>query len=410
MFALALVACLLGAPEVETLPGTPKPLGATTLVGAGEDGALGVLVQGASLVIWDLETGKRKLAARLPSERWHTLSVAPRTGGESERAVVAADGRIVLVHLRTGRLISDWKVPRTHVDARDIAWSHDGTRVGLIGWELPGLIAETGMPVLWIEAETGAVVSQLRLPEMSEPIQGLTALSDGRSVAIGTPKRVVVLGPGVADARTIGIENQGVVGATRDGIVVIKRGLLVVIDPSSGKTAKELSRVRTPVDLSEQDTGLRMLAGGRWAVASSKGAVMAIDLARGRVITLAAAALGASAFVVPSIDGVTVLGKKVMRLDLGASAPESLMLDKICTRGDCKSGDGVLLDLVTTRQYSGGFRAGEPSGQGILRYEDGAIYTGPFLRGKPHGLGRVLSPAGDEKKVKAVNGELKPAP
>jgi len=394
---------------VETLPGTPKALGATTLVAAGEDGVLGVLVQGASLVTWDLESGKRKLAARLPAERWHTLSLGPRTSGESERVVVAADDRIVLVHLRTGRLIGDWKVPHMHLAARDIAWSHDGTRVGLIGWELPGLLSQSndvGSPVLWVDAETGTVVSQLRLPEMAEQVQGMTALGDGRSVAIGTPKRVIVLGPGVSDARTIGVENQGVVGATKDGIVVIKRGLLVVIDPASGKTAKELSRVRAPVDLT---TELRMLAGGRWAVATSKGAVMAIDIARGRVITFAATALGAGSVVVPSNDGVIVLGRKVLRLDLTSSVPAALMLDKICVRGDCKSGDGVLLDLVTTRQYSGAFRGGEPSGQGILRYEDGAIYTGPFVRGKPHGLGRVLNPAGDERNVKAVNGELSDA-
>jgi|GEM_PF-3309484 len=409
MWALALVACLLAVPEVDWLPGAPKPLSATSLVDAGEDGVLGVSVQGTSLVTWDLETGKRKLAARLPAETWHTLSVAPRTAGESERAVVAAERRIVLVHLRTGRLIGDWKVPPA-VALRDIAWAPDGTRLGLVGWELPGLrteglIADRGTPVLWVDAETGTVVSQLRMPEMAEAINGMASLADGRSVALGTPKRIVVLGPGPNDARTIGIDNEGVVGATREGIVVVKRGLLVVVDPGSGKTAKELSRLRAAIELTAET---RLRSGGHWAVATARGAVLAIDLARGRVITLSQALLGPNAVVVPGLNGVIVLGKKVLRLDLTSSAPASLMLKQMCVRGDCRSGEGALQDLVTNRLYTGDFRAGEASGQGILRYEDGAIYTGPFLRGKPHGLGRLLTPVGDERKVRAVNGELLP--
>ena len=210
MWVIALVACLLGAPEADpwaapqlpdSLPGTPKALSAKTLVDAGEDGILGVLVQGASLLTWELETGKRRLAARLPAEKWHTLSIGPRTAGESERAVIAADRRIVLVHLRTGRLIGDWKVPSSERATRAIAWSADGTRVGLLGWELPGLIADAGTPVLWVDAETGTVVSQLRMPEMAEGLLGMAALADGRSVALGTPRRIVILGPGPDDAR-----------------------------------------------------------------------------------------------------------------------------------------------------------------------------------------------------------------
>ncbi len=393
----------LGAPA-QWLPGPPKAIGTSTLVDVSEAGDVGVTASGASLVSWDIGSGKKKLAARLPDEKWHTLSVAPDTDGEAERAFVASDRRAVLVHLRTGRLIANWPVgaPRGNV-VRAAAWSHDGRRLALLGWEVPGLrvTGETGAPVLWVDAETGTVTSQLRLPDIAEGVHGLTTLNDGR-VVLGTPKRLVLLGPGPSDARTMSFENSALVGATRDGIVVIKRGAIVVLD-AAASTAKEVARVRAPMDL----TTATMRPGGRWVVAVERGAVIAIDLVRAKATLLSAKALKTEV-VVPMREGVVAMGKKVARLTLTTSLPTELLLASLCVKGDCKEGDGRFVDLVANRTYSGAFKGGLPSGDGSLTYEDGAIYTGPFVKGRPHGVGRFLTAAGDDKRVQAVEGELRP--
>ncbi len=393
----------IGAPAV-WLPGPPKAIGASGLVDVSEDGNVGVTASGASLVSWDIASGKKKLAARLPDERWHTVSVAPNTDGEAERAFVASDRRAVLVHLRTGRLIANWPVsaPKGNV-VRAAAWSHDGRRLALLGWEVPGLRAtgETGAPVLWVDAETGTVVSQLRLPDIAEGVHGLTTLDDGR-VVLGTPKRLVLLGPGPNDARTMSVENSALVGATRDGIVVVKRGVLVVLDAGSS-SAKEVARVRAPVEL----THARMRAGGRWVVASEQAAVMAIDLVTLKAHVLSPKALKTEV-VAAMRDGVVVLGKKVARLVLTTGVPTELLLASLCVKGDCRDGEGRFVDLAANRTYNGTFKGGVPSGNGSLTYEDGAIYTGPFVKGRPHGVGRFLTAAGDDKRVQAVEGELRP--
>jgi len=410
----ALAALSLGAEATPLawLPAPPRPLGAHALIAAGEDGASGVLAQGTSLLVWDLRTGRRRLAGRLPNHRWHTLSLAPLTEGESERALVAADRHLVLVHLRTGRLIASWAVPRPS-HGRGIAWSPDGARVALVGWELPGLDPSLGrgVPVLWVDAETGTVVSQLRLPEPIE-LNGVAALGDGRALAIGTPRRLIVLGPGPRDARTIGVQCDQLVGGAREGLVVLRKGALVIVDERSGQTATELARVRAPFDLA---SGIAMGPGGRWAIgrfatASPSDVVVAIDLARREVVALSHEALGKPRALVPSRDGAIALGaarhRRSLELDLTIGAPEALRAGRVCVVGDCRRGEGTEVDLVRGRRYTGSFRGGEPSGQGVLRYEDGAIYTGPFVRGRAHGAGSLITPSGDERRVRAVEGEL----
>lgn len=397
-----------GPTALDWLPAPPRALSGHTLVAAGEDGATGVLVQGAQLVVWDLRTGRRRLASRLPNHRWHTLALAPLTEGESERAIVAAERHVALVHLRTGRLIASWTVPKSS-HARGIAWSPDGARVALVGWELPGLDPSLGdgMPVLWVDAETGTVVSQLRLPEPTT-LTGVASLGDGRSLAIGAPQRLIVLGPGPKDARTIALPHDQLVGGAREGLVVLRKGAIVIIDERSGKTATELARVRAPFDLAP---GLVLGPGGRWAIGRVASAlptdvVVAIDLVRRRVVALSHDALGKPLALVPSRSGVIALGRRPLALDLTADPPDALLGTRVCLVGDCRRGEGTEVDLRRGRRYTGSFRGGEASGQGVLRYEDGAIYTGPFVRGRPHGEGHLITPDGDERRVHAVEGEL----
>jgi hypothetical protein len=272
-----------------------------------------------------------------------------------------------------------------------------------VGFELPGLIADAGYPVVWVDAETGTVVSQLRLLDAPE-LSGVAALPEG-SLALGTPRRLILLGPGPSDARTIGLEHDGLVGSAREGLVVARRGQLVIVDPRSGSTATELRRVRGPFELGRD---LDLQPSGRWAVGRAHGAVLAVDLAGGRVLTLSHAALGAPRAVVPTRYGLVAAGRSVLSLDLGLGPPEALLERRLCLRGTCRSGEGALVDPVSGRHYSGGFKAGEPSGQGVLRYEDGTIYSGPFVKGRPHGEGRILTPEGDERRVHAEGGALTP--
>ena len=381
-------------------PGPPRPIGPTTLVALGEDARLGVLVDGATLVTWAVDDGKKRITARLPKARWTGLHLAPRTDGETERAIVTADGRAALVHLRTGRVIADWTTP--FVLGRVVSWAPDGTRVALVGWEVPGLLPGSGLPVLWVDAETGTVVSQLRLPD-GVSIRGATAI-DQRRIAVGVDKRVVVLGPGPNDAKTMAIDHQGVVGATRDGIVVLKKGALVVIDAASGKTAKEVAKIRAPVDLGG---GLGLWTAGRWGVVRTPDAWWAIDFVKARATALSPALLGRGA-VVPTAAGIARVGAKTIVLELAAGVPERWLLRVLCTRGTCRAGDGTRVDLVLNEEYSGAFKAGEPSGQGRLRFADGAIYSGPFVKGRPHGDGVLITADGDEKRVRALDGVLSP--
>lgn len=407
------IAALVAAPEPRWLPGPPRAIGGRTLVDIGEDGRLGVLVDGVELVTWDLESGKRKLTAKLPRERWHALVVAPRTDGEAERALILASRRVVLVHLRTGRLIADWPVAMAPaapdgVLARTVAWSQRGERVALAGWELPDLaLAGDGTPVVWVDAETGTVVSRLRLPDKAA-LQGIGALADG-ALALGTLRRIIVLGPGPSDARTIGVASHGLVGVTRDGIVVVdKAGRVAVVAPGAEADPRVVRSVGAPAALAPGDVA--MGAGGRFAVARVRGAVFGIDLASGVVSTLSELALGRPAAALPSLGGLTIVGRRVLRLDLTSPPAASLLLDRLCVRGDCERGEGTLVELARGRRYTGSFRGGRPEGQGSLTYEDGAIFTGPFVRGEPHGAGTLITPAGDERRVLAVEGELSPAP
>lgn len=396
LLALALSHAARADDGAREWPGAPRPIGPSTLVALGEDARLGVLVEGTTLVTWAVDDGRKRTVARLPKARWTGLHLAPRTDGETERAIVTADGRALLVHLRTGRVIADWTTP--FVLGRVVSWAPDGTRVALVGWELPGLLPGSGLPVLWVDAETGTVVSQLRLPD-GITLRGATAI-DGRRVAVGTDKRVVVLGPGPADAKTIAIDHQGVVGATRDGIIVRKKGALVVIDPASGKTAKELVKIRAPVELAGE---LGAWTAGRWGVVRERDALWAIDFVKGRAIALPPAAHG-----VPTSGGLALIGKRTWVLELAAGVPERWLLPALCTRGTCRSGQGTRVDLVRNEEYSGAFKGGEPSGAGRLRYADGAIFSGSFVKGRPHGDGVLITADGDERRVRAVDGVLSP--
>lgn len=405
MWALAMMAGLIAAPTPEWLPPPPVRPTPSTLVSASEDGGLGVLVQGHRILTWDLVTGRRKLTRRLPRARWRRLLVAPRTDGEAERALVLADGRVTLVHLGSGRHIGDWRVPVADRDAPlpPSAWAVDGGRVALAGWELPGLIPGQTTPVVWIDAETGAVVSELRLPERT-PMLGMAALPDGSAV-IATDRHLVLLGPGPRDARTISLECDALIGAGRAGIAVLAKGAVALVDPDSSTKAHLFGRIRAPLALEAAE----MLPGGRWAVARSRGAVTAIDLATRTVHTLSDSALGSPVAVLPSLHGLTVIGKRRgLRLNLTAGPPAGLALTELCVSGDCDRGQGEWIDLVSKRRYRGAFRGGRPAGQGVMHFEDGTIYHGPFVKGRPHGRGRVITAEGDEREVTAEQGEITP--
>lgn len=399
MWPLLLVLAALGAGP-ESLPGPPRGVPREALLAIGEDGRDGVAL-GRELWVWDLGTGKKRISAKLPAEKWQSISLAPRTDGEVERALLVAPRRLLVVHLRTGRAIADWRVSG---DGQRFAfWSPDGRKIGLVGWDLPALRTPPRradeIPVLIIDAEVGSVVSELRLP-VAATLSGATFLRDSRTIVVGVGSRLVVLGPGPSDARTIAIEHERVIGATRDAIVVQRRGTFVLVDPASGARASNQGVVRAPVELSGE---ARMLPGGRWVYVAGREAVFACDLGRREVTPLDIATLGGEVF--PSTDGFVVVGKKVTRVDSTGGLPEAWRALRLCSRGTCLSGDGAMVDLVHNRVYSGDFKRGEPEGQGMLRYEDGSVYVGTFARGKPHGPGRLISASGSERQVRAVEGE-----
>lgn len=398
MWPLLIALAALGAGP-ESLPGPPRGVSREALIAIGEDGRDAVAV-GRDLLVWDLTTGKKRISAKLPAEKWQSVALAPHTDGEVERALLVATRRLMIVHLRTGRAIAEWRVT---TDAQRYAfWSPDGRKVGLVGWDIPALRTtprgRDEVPVLIIDAEVGSVISELRLP-VAATLTGATFLRDSRTIVVGVGARLVVLGPGPNDARTIAIDHERVIGATRDAIVVQRRGTFVLVDPASGARASNQGIVRAPVELTGE---ARMLPGGRWVYVAGSDAVFACDLGRREVTVLDATALAGDAF--PTTDGFVVVGKKVARVDSTGGLPDAWKARRLCSRGTCQSGDGAMVDLVDNRVYSGDFKRGEPDGQGMLRYEDGSVYVGAFARGKPHGPGRLITPSGSERQVRAVEG------
>ncbi len=65
-----------------------------------------------------------------------------------------------------------------------------------------------------------------------------------------------------------------------------------------------------------------------------------------------------------------------------------------CQRGNCYNGEGVLR-FADGALYSGTFRAGKFEGTGTLTYPDGSIYTGNFAQQLQQGQGRLVDATGN---------------
>lgn len=78
-----------------------------------------------------------------------------------------------------------------------------------------------------------------------------------------------------------------------------------------------------------------------------------------------------------------------------------------CISGDCKNGEGKM-DMGYA-VYEGGFKNGQPQGQGTLDYGDGEKFVGHFEKGKEEGSG-TLYKKGKATRVNYKAGELQSAP
>ena len=247
-------------------PGPPRWTEPLTLIELGQDGRTLMRVRGARLEGFSLTASRSPKPLTLPRASWTSVHLSPPTDGEVERAVLVARGkgqapsRLVLIHLRTGRVMSDWTeritVPLGEGHAGDstratpvettVHWAPDGRRFVAVGWTLgqPALAGE--LPIRWVESTLGSVVSRIDVPDLGS-FGGVTrsvVLGDGRTLVLGTPSRLVVLGPGPIDARTIALPSHSeLIGLVNEGLVVHRRDRLLLIDPNGGPQSKSRADV-----------------------------------------------------------------------------------------------------------------------------------------------------------------------
>jgi hypothetical protein len=245
-------------------PGPPRWTEPLTLLELGQDGRAIFRVRGARLEGFSLTAARSPTPLTLPRAAWTSVHLSPPTDGEVERVVLVARGkgeapsRLVLIHLRTGRVMGDWTdrvmVPLGEGHAGDSArappvettvhWAPDGRRFVAVGWTLgvPALPGE--LPIRWVESTLGSVVSRIDVPDLGS-FGGVTravVLGDGRTLVLGTPSRLVVLGPGPIDARTIAPPSHSeLIGLVNEGLVVHRRDRLLLIDPQSKSRADVLA-------------------------------------------------------------------------------------------------------------------------------------------------------------------------
>ena len=75
-----------------------------------------------------------------------------------------------------------------------------------------------------------------------------------------------------------------------------------------------------------------------------------------------------------------------------------------CQRGNCFTGQGVLR-FADGALFSGNFQQGKFEGQGTLTYPDGSVYTGAFHQQLQHGKGQLVDGSGNVYEGEWANGK-----
>lgn len=260
------------------------------LIGVGEDFRAVYQLSGRTLSIHPLESGKvRRLV--VPRARWTSLHLSPPTDGEIERAALVAregadKGRLVLVHLRTGRIIGDWsssvQLPVTPQEST-IHWSPDGQRLIAVGWPLDGPSVFGELAVRQVESSLGAIVGRTDVGDIV-PVDSAFLLGDGRTLALLAGPRVVLLGPGPIDARTMAVPSGSrLVGATADGLLMWRHDRLLVVEPGERGKAKVLFELTAEGLTGEVESNPR----GRFALAKTTDGDLLLDARKGLLLPLA---------------------------------------------------------------------------------------------------------------------------
>jgi len=267
------------------------------------DARFGLFAGARELVVWELATGQRRHRARLTQAAWE---LHPSPNGETTALV--APGRLAEVQLLTGRVVVDRPAPITNAGAHEIAWAPDGGELVLVGFELAELVPGEGTPIVYWEPKLGYVARQIRLPGLVAT-RGAVVLRDGAGVVIGTPRDLIYLGRSLIDVRSTrhaGTADARVVGVVADGVVVVQRGRLEVLEP---KTATVVRTLEVPIA-----DGERIVShpAARWLVALAEGAPSArvIDPGSGVEAALALTTLGKPRGLSLVAEGLVGLGPK----------------------------------------------------------------------------------------------------
>ncbi|MFO0750797.1 MAG: hypothetical protein U1F43_34775, partial [Myxococcota bacterium] len=311
----------VGPAEAEPIPPAARGRGA---LGVSGDGRFGLFAGRRELVTWELADGKKKLRVPLAPAAWE---LAPSPSGET--TFLVAPDRLVDVMLLTGRVVADLPVAAgSQTPVRELAWTPDGTQVLLLGWELAELGPGEGTPLAYYDPKLGYVMRQIRIPGLVES-RGMVVLKSGFDVVIGTPKRLVLLGLGVASVRTValadaadGAGDRRLVAAVAGGVLSVRGGQLELLDPERGRVTRTLELAPGPPR--------RWLARplGRWVVGASDDlrAFVCVDVEAGAVDVLDPRALGGLRAALPMERGLLVLGREARVVDLATPLPDDLRL------------------------------------------------------------------------------------
>ncbi|MCC6623621.1 MAG: hypothetical protein IT385_20350 [Deltaproteobacteria bacterium] len=312
MALVALVA--LGAGSVAPSARAAGPLPAFARgrgdVDVSGDGRFGLFAGGRELVIWELATGQRRHRARLASAAWE-IHASP----DGETVALVAPGRFAEVKVLNGRVVVDQPAPRTVAGVTEVAWAPDGSELVLVGLELAELAPGPGTPIAYFEPKLGYVARQIRVPGLVAT-RGAAVLPDGGGVVVGTPRDLLFLGQSLVDVRTArhaGTADVRVIGAFAQGVLVVQRGRLEVLEPKTAALQRTIE-----IGIAEDE---RLLARplGRWLLAIVDGAkaMRVIDLQAGTDDALPLATLGRPRVVTPLADALVAFGRQVVILPQG---------------------------------------------------------------------------------------------